>query len=738
MVVNRYTQAPVAVYNPMSMQELAFAPTFLRQRHDQAAQALSDLGIQSSQYDVLDQYAPVANQLVTPLQEQISSLSENLAKQGIQRSNAIPQAMKLKSEYANMFGAQGSIGQLEALKKQYQLANEELGKRKDLEANPEVLNYARQQLKGMLPQLTVENGRLVGSTALGTPSINRILDAKERQEIYNNVIKNIQNDERFKGYSISGIDDINQLLTEGSIEYKDLDTIMQTMLSAVPQEVYRSEATRMLANGYTPEEVQTVMSKSPYEVINDEKGKPKDIKYNLDNPVIREMFGMAGSRVVSKEKTNVTQFTNAKRLAEYNKKLEDTVGGYDLPNQVVRTKNEWMDGITDEGSLMKSVSGLDQQIQEQANQYTQLGLDPNQFPQYTNMVKRKAYLEEMVEKVNEELSPVKESKNYKEVASLYPIDVIQKYQINSRADLYPPTMEKLRLEGVGTLEESNYGKLMKELQLPVGSSPTEIHRALIAYKSTGDPTKANELLGTGKGDIAYRMANSNLDKLFNVVNSTKETTKKAFNKITLAESSQDLSTGFTRETSKASQQSADDYLQAAFPSLVFIDPNTGEEIAGTDVDGLAKRGITPENISYSSYSQMPSADGNYLWKVNRNVKDDNGKVTRSDSFIVKAPQQFNVKKAVMDLQSAVKNPNVNVKLLEQNFLSQVVGAQTKGLNRIPLGSNYGDLYLGSINGQPLPSGVAAVIKAPDGTTIPVANPSQAFNYVFTLAQEENE
>jgi hypothetical protein len=721
-VINRYTQTPVAVYNPMSMQELAFAPTFLRQRHDQAAQALADLGIQSNQYDVLDQYGTVASQLVTPLQEQISSLSENLAKQGIQRSNAIPQAMKLKSEYANMFGAQGGIGQLEALKKQYQLANEELGKRKDLEANPEVLNYARQQLKNMLPQLTVQNGKLVGNTTLGTPNINRILDAKERQELYNNVIKNIQNDERFKGYSISGIDDINQLLTEGSIEYKDLDDIMQTMLAAVPQEVYRSEATRMLANGYTPEEVQSIMSKSPYEVINDEKGKPKDIKYNLDNPVIREMFGMAGSRVVSKEKTNVTQFTNAKRLAEYNKKLEDTVGGYDLPNQVIKVKNAWMEGITDESSLMSSISSLDKEISTQAKAYTDLGLNPEDYPQYSEMVKRKAYLEGMIQKVKSTKTSVEESPEWKKLTEWYPIELLNKHNIKNITDVSSP----------------GYLGLLKDLKLPTTATLMDVTRALRSYKITGgDPTKADEL-AKNKGEIAATYNTKELKTLVGLLNRNSQEKNQIINKITLGESVQDLSTGFTRETSKSSQQAADDYLQAAFTSLVFIDPNTGEEIAGTDVDGLSKRGITPENISYSSYSQMPSSDGNYLWKVNRNIKDDNGKVTRSDSFIVKAPQQFNVKKAVMDLQSAVKNPNVNIKLLEQNFLSQVVDAQTKGLNRIPLGSNYGDLYLGNINGQPLPSGVAAVIKAPDGTTIPVANPSQAFNYVFTLAQEENE
>jgi hypothetical protein len=156
MVVNRYTQAPVAVYNPMSMQELAFAPTFLRQRHDQAAQALSDLGIQSSQYDVLDQYAPVANQLVTPLQEQISGLSENLAKQGIQRSNAIPQAMKLKSEYANMFGAQGGIGQLQARTKQYRSRAEEL--KKQYEDNPLLQRYALSQLQP--GEVNLQEGKL--------------------------------------------------------------------------------------------------------------------------------------------------------------------------------------------------------------------------------------------------------------------------------------------------------------------------------------------------------------------------------------------------------------------------------------------------------------------------------------------------------------------------------------------------------------------------------------------------
>jgi hypothetical protein len=230
-VINRYSSPSVAMYNPLSMQELAFAPTFLRQRHDQAAQALSDLGIQSNQYDVLDQYGTVANQLVTPLQEQISSLSENLAKQGIQRSNAIPQAMKLKSEYANMFGASGGIGQLQNATKQYRAQAEEI--KKFFEKNPELARGAISELRP--GEATLKDGRLqLGQSQ--TPNYVRHYDAKEINDILNNQVDNIK-DTLLKDYgfqNVGNISTVQDVYMQGQKEgrtFEEVDAILRAQLS---------------------------------------------------------------------------------------------------------------------------------------------------------------------------------------------------------------------------------------------------------------------------------------------------------------------------------------------------------------------------------------------------------------------------------------------------------------------------------------------------------------------------
>lgn len=145
MAINRYTNQAVAMYNPMSLNELAFAPTFLRQRHDQTAEALSQLNTASGQYDVLSQYQPIASQLIDPLQKEIQALADKLATEGINKSQGIPQAMKLKSQYSNLFGQSGAIGQLQGATQQFRSRAEEL--KKQYEKNPLLQQYALSQLQ---------------------------------------------------------------------------------------------------------------------------------------------------------------------------------------------------------------------------------------------------------------------------------------------------------------------------------------------------------------------------------------------------------------------------------------------------------------------------------------------------------------------------------------------------------------------------------------------------------------
>jgi hypothetical protein len=143
--MNRYTQLPVAMYNPMSFQELAFAPSYLRDRHDAVEGQLGALTKAANQYNVHDLDAEAASQLVNPLQENITQLGTRLATEGVNASRAIPEALKLKGQYSQMFSPQGAIGQLQnrALKLQeYQKQLQEQFKN-----NPEFVRSAMAQSK---------------------------------------------------------------------------------------------------------------------------------------------------------------------------------------------------------------------------------------------------------------------------------------------------------------------------------------------------------------------------------------------------------------------------------------------------------------------------------------------------------------------------------------------------------------------------------------------------------------
>jgi hypothetical protein len=253
-VINRYVQPTQwAAYNPMSLNELAFAPTFLRQRHDQAAQALSDLGIQSSQYDVLDQYGAVANQLVTPLQEQISSLSENLAKQGIQRSNAIPQAMKLKSEYANMFGAQGGIGQLQNRTAQYRQQAQAIDT--FFKDAPELAQYMKARLNP--GEAVLQDGRLqLGQ--IGTPTYVKDIPESEILKTLNTAAAGLKESDLgdFGLQGVVGVGDFDKIVTLASGKGVTAQRAMNLIQNLVGQDQWNSLYQRGSLMGLSPEQTQ--------------------------------------------------------------------------------------------------------------------------------------------------------------------------------------------------------------------------------------------------------------------------------------------------------------------------------------------------------------------------------------------------------------------------------------------------------------------------------------------------
>lgn len=235
--VNRYTQLPVAQYNPMSMQELAFAPTFLRQRHDATAEALANLEQASGQYDVLDPYRIVANQAVDPLQKGITNIAEQLATQGVNRSNAVAEAMKLKSQYTNLFGQAGAIGQLQNATKQYRAQAEAI--QKQFENNPELARAALARLKP--GEATYQDGKLTLGQ-MQSPTLYRHIADEEIMKQLNTAVAALKPSD-FIDMGITGVQSagsFNDLITAASQQRVSPERILGVMQANLGPEAMNS------------------------------------------------------------------------------------------------------------------------------------------------------------------------------------------------------------------------------------------------------------------------------------------------------------------------------------------------------------------------------------------------------------------------------------------------------------------------------------------------------------------
>jgi O6-methylguanine-DNA--protein-cysteine methyltransferase len=144
-VVNRYTTLRPAIYNPLSLQEMAYAPSILRQRHDAALESAAATQAAAQQYDVLDPYGEVASQLVDPLTQELDTLSSDLATKGVKDSNAIKRTMDLRGQQTQLFSPRGGIGQLQAATQTYRSRAGEI--KEFFKDQPEIANYYLSQLR---------------------------------------------------------------------------------------------------------------------------------------------------------------------------------------------------------------------------------------------------------------------------------------------------------------------------------------------------------------------------------------------------------------------------------------------------------------------------------------------------------------------------------------------------------------------------------------------------------------
>jgi hypothetical protein len=237
-VINRYTNQAIAQYNPMSMNELSFAPSYLREKHDFTEAALGELDEKSKLFgDILDQYGDPATQLAKPLQDDIVNLASSLSKQGVKRSNAIPEAMKLKSKYASLYGPQGDIGKLQSATAEYR--NEVKRIQEQFKDSPELARGALARLNAR--QAQVNDGRLeLGD--MSSPQLYRHIKDEDIMKQLDSAANSLKPSDlaALKITSKANIGNFTDLLTLASQKGVTPDRLLQVMQSNISPEIRNS------------------------------------------------------------------------------------------------------------------------------------------------------------------------------------------------------------------------------------------------------------------------------------------------------------------------------------------------------------------------------------------------------------------------------------------------------------------------------------------------------------------
>jgi len=114
-MANRFDNGSVSAYRPQSFQELAFVPMMKRKQHDELETAYINARVNT---DPLDVHKDEALRLKNEIEGKVSSLSQNLAANGI-TPEARSSFLKFNKEYQDLVSPTGRIGQINNAKKVY-------------------------------------------------------------------------------------------------------------------------------------------------------------------------------------------------------------------------------------------------------------------------------------------------------------------------------------------------------------------------------------------------------------------------------------------------------------------------------------------------------------------------------------------------------------------------------------------------------------------------------------------
>ena len=115
MATNRYSNGSVSKFNPMSFQEVMFAPSMMRQKHDGSIAAAEAMRIKA---DPLKVHEIRALQLKQEMDSKISSEVDKINKEGF-NANTTQNITRLNREYQDLIAPTGEVGQINAAKQVY-------------------------------------------------------------------------------------------------------------------------------------------------------------------------------------------------------------------------------------------------------------------------------------------------------------------------------------------------------------------------------------------------------------------------------------------------------------------------------------------------------------------------------------------------------------------------------------------------------------------------------------------
>jgi hypothetical protein len=172
MAMNRFSRpGKVAAYQPMSFQELAFAPIQMRQREDRLLDAKDQIQSELNNFKGMDQYNEETSEYINQLQQRADSLAEKIQKEGAGNFAYSSELRGLRNDYGKFMSETGVGGMSSALKNNidqqktafWKVGNEKGWPQERIEANwQKELQKIGQQLpknlkdhKGSLPQIQV-------------------------------------------------------------------------------------------------------------------------------------------------------------------------------------------------------------------------------------------------------------------------------------------------------------------------------------------------------------------------------------------------------------------------------------------------------------------------------------------------------------------------------------------------------------------------------------------------------